>query len=101
MQVILNQPGIDLDDFFCPESENDIFPTATTYPTFFDENLLSSSRVIKHFPDDPHCNIRVFYYNLLKLSYEFYGENNEAIDFPLTNFKNRVFSDKFEIRFSR
>lgn len=65
---LLKEPGIDIEEFLSPE--NNIFPDASTYPPFLDENLLSPLRVVKYFADDPHSNIRVFYYHLLKMTYE-------------------------------
>lgn len=47
-----------------------IFPDALTYPEFLNQNLVSPLRVIKYFPEDPQSNLRVFYYHLLKLSFE-------------------------------
>jgi hypothetical protein len=33
-------------------------------------NLVDDSRVVKYFHDDPQANIRIFYYQYLKLCFE-------------------------------
>ena len=64
---IYTHEGIDLEEFI--SSNNDMFPIPNTYPSFLDNNLQSPSRTIKYFADDPHSNIRAFYYHLFKFSY--------------------------------
>lgn len=49
----------------------DIFETPTTLPAFFEENLKDDARVIKIFSNDPQANLRIFYYQYLKLCFEF------------------------------
>lgn len=49
-------------------SSNRIFPVAINYPSFFLQNLLDPSRVIKHISGN-NCAIRAFYYQFLKLMF--------------------------------
>jgi hypothetical protein len=58
-----------LQDFAVSESTN-IFVDADKLPAFFENNLVEASRVVKVFRDDPQANIRVFYYQYLKLCFE-------------------------------
>jgi hypothetical protein len=46
-----------------------IFPIATTYPSFFNTNLIDPHRVIKLITGK-YCMIRAFYYQYLKLVFE-------------------------------
>ena len=54
-----------------------IFEDAQDYPQFFKNNLVDDARIIKVFKDDPQANIRVFYYQYLKLCFELDCENVE------------------------
>jgi hypothetical protein len=47
-----------------------IFNEATKLPSFFDSNLVEPTRVVKLFENDVQANIRVFYYQYLKLCFE-------------------------------
>lgn len=53
-----------------PPSDKKIFVDATVLPAFFDSNLVDPARVVKVFLNDPQANIRVFYYQYLKLCFE-------------------------------
>jgi hypothetical protein len=64
-----------LQDFAVPQLAN-IFVDADKLPSFFDTNLVEASRVVKVFRGDPQANIRVFYYQYLKLCFEL-----ESVDF--------------------
>lgn len=57
-------------DNFASNENVDIFPNAIKLPAFFENNLVDPSRVVKHFLSDPQANIRVFYYQYLKLCFE-------------------------------
>lgn len=39
-------------------------------PQFFHDNLVSPYRVLKLFQNSPHSNLRVFYFTLLRITYE-------------------------------
>ena len=58
-----------------------LFEDATSYPSFFKNNLVDDARVIKVFKNDPQANIRVFYYQYLKLCFEIEHPN---IDFYIS-----------------
>jgi hypothetical protein len=58
-----------LQDFSVAQLSN-IFVDADKLPSFFDTNLVEASRVVKVFRGDPQANIRVFYYQYLKLCFE-------------------------------
>jgi hypothetical protein len=55
---------------FAEEQPGNIFIDADKLPAFFDSNLVEPSRVVKVFHNDPQANIRVFYYQYLKLCFE-------------------------------
>lgn len=65
-----------LESFASPQSTFEIFRDASPLPAFFEHNLVDPSRVVKHFSCDPQANIRVFYYQYLKLCFEL-----ENVDF--------------------
>jgi hypothetical protein len=46
-----------------------LFPAASHFPSFFDENLTDPNRIIKVMMG-PHCWIRAFYFQLFKLLFE-------------------------------
>jgi hypothetical protein len=58
-----------LQDFASTDSQP-LFPEATTLPDFFHNNLVDPARVVKAFHNDPQANIRIFYYQYLKLCFE-------------------------------
>lgn len=68
-----------------------MFPNAETFPEFFEENLVSDDRVLKQFLNNCHNNIRVFYYQFLRLGYEIQAEVGDNKKF-ITNFKRIVFN---------
>lgn len=47
-----------------------IFTDARSLPAFFETNLVDPARVVKVFENDPQANVRVFYYQYLKLCFE-------------------------------
>jgi hypothetical protein len=47
-----------------------LFENAYDLPTFFDSNLVDDCRVVKVLHKDPQANLRVFYYQYLKLCFE-------------------------------
>ena len=55
-----------------------LFSDAESFPEFFKKNLLDDARVIKVFRDDPQANIRVFYYQYLRLCFEIEHPDVEA-----------------------
>lgn len=57
-----------LDDFASDEPGT-LFKDATRLPEFFLSNLLDPARVVKVFYNDPQANIRIFYYQYLKLCF--------------------------------
>jgi hypothetical protein len=48
-------------------------------PAFFDQNLVDPARVVKVFYDDPQAHIRVFYYQYLKLCFEYSNSKSEEL----------------------
>ena len=57
-----------LEEFINQRSEP-LFIDATNLPAFFESNLIDPARVVKYFNNDPQANIRVFYYQYLKLCF--------------------------------
>lgn len=96
---MLNSAGQPLKNFYT-EVPVDLLPTATTYPEFFETNLLSPNRVIKTSREDAHGNLRIFYFHLLRLSFQIettdFGVNKTFI----TNLRNYVLHPDFEIFFT-
>lgn len=60
---------------------------------------MSPYRVLKVFRDSPHSNLRVFYYQLLRVTYEVETDQGFNRSF-IYNLKQIVFSDGFEVFFS-
>jgi hypothetical protein len=58
-----------LNKFKSNKASSLFFPDASIYPDFFNNNLLSPGRVIKHVRG-PYALIRSFYYQLMKLAFE-------------------------------
>lgn len=54
---------------FPGEGGEALFPDAQQLPDFFEHNLVDPARVVKGFLNDPQANIRVFYYQYLKLCF--------------------------------
>ena len=52
-----------------------VFEDAVDFPQFFKNNLVDDARIIKVFKNDPQANIRVFYYQYLKICFELDCEN--------------------------
>lgn len=70
--LLINSLLIDmrsLEDFSSTDN-TPLFKNATQLPPFFENNLVDPARVVKVFNDDPQANIRVFYYQYLKLCFE-------------------------------
>lgn len=62
-------PGPSLSAFYNTSSP-ELFPNcAGGWPDFFNQNLVSPYRVLKILINSPHANIRVFYFQLLRVSY--------------------------------
>jgi hypothetical protein len=57
-----------LQDFAAPVTKS-MFEDASNLPVFFKNNLVDPARVVKVFHNDPQANIRVFYYQYLKLCF--------------------------------
>lgn len=74
----------------------DIFRDALHLPAFFEHNLIDPSRVVKHFSNDPQANIRVFYYQYLKLCFEL-----ENVDFEtyIRRIEELINNDEFKFIF--
>jgi len=72
----------DLEDFATPDPRP-IFPDADSLPVFFENNLIDPARVVKVFRNDPQGNIRIFYYQYLKLCFDI-----ESVDFE--GYINRI-----------
>ena len=84
---------------FQQEQPEDLFPNATYHPEFFNQNLVNPNRVLKQLLNDPQSNIRVFYYQLIRLAFEVpteHGYNHNCMN----NFKKIVFHPEFEILFT-
>lgn len=47
-----------------------LWEEARSLPEFFQHNLVDPARVVKVFSDDVQANIRIFYYQYLKLCFE-------------------------------
>lgn len=62
---------------FKRSSEEQTFPEAVTYPSFFDKHLVHPGRKIKALLNDPNANIRVFYFQYLMLCFEIENQNYE------------------------
>jgi hypothetical protein len=68
-QQAVESPGLALLNFYSPEPA-DLIPNNTgACPDFFNHNLVSPYRVLKLFLDSPHSNIRIFYFQLLRVTY--------------------------------
>jgi len=63
-----------LQDFATPITRS-LFQDACNLPAFFQNNLVNTARVVKVFHCDPQANIRVFYYQYLKLCFELQNED--------------------------
>ena len=98
-EQILCSDGYPLKNFYSEESA-DLLPTALTYPSFFETNLLSSNRVIKTSRSDVHSNLRIFYFHLLRLSYEIEMNELGVNRTFITNLRNYVLHPDFEILFT-
>ena len=48
----------------------EVFTDARLLPAFFQTNLVDPARVVKVFQNDPQAEIRIFYYQYLKLCFE-------------------------------
>ena len=95
---IIKMEGLNIQSFH-QDPPLDLFPSAETYPEFFNQNLVNPNRVLKQFLNDPQSNIRVFYLQLLRLAFEVptdTGHNHVC----LQNFKKIVFHPEFEILFT-
>jgi len=54
---------------FATNNQGKLFKDAQNLPVFFQNNLVDPARVVKVFHNDPQANIRVFYYQYLKLCF--------------------------------
>jgi hypothetical protein len=52
------------------EGHKEIFRDPAVLPPFFETNLVDPARVVKVFENDPQAEIRIFYYQYLKLCFE-------------------------------
>lgn len=85
-----------LDSFASPNNPHSIFQDADPEPVFFENNLVDPARVVKHFSSDPQANIRVFYYQYLKLCFEL-----ENVDFEgyIRKIEELINNDEFKFMF--
>jgi hypothetical protein len=87
-------PGISIQNYRGQAPAVPLFSNATTYPEFFNENLVSPYRLIKEFINDSHGNIRALYFQLLRLSYEVDPNNSDYRSF-IANLRRMVFAPDF------
>ena len=99
-QEILSSPKYSLQSYRVDPPRSSLFPDSINYPEFFNENLVSPNRVIKEFLNDPHSNVRIFYFQLFRLGFEVETESNIGREFVLA-FRRIVFNSQFEILFTR
>lgn len=99
-EEILGLEGIDIQEFYQEAPVNDLFPNAKSYPEFFNENLVSPDRVLKEFLNNPQSNIRIFYFQVLRLGYEIESETGNNRNF-IVNLRRIIFHPDFEILFTQ
>lgn len=99
-QEYLNAPGISLNTLRASTPAN-LFPSNYGFiPPFFQENLTSPNRILKLLERSPHSNIKIFYYQLLRVSYEVETEAGFNNSF-MYNFIHIVFHPQFEVFFTQ
>ena len=91
---ILTMKGISLNDPKAYYMISHIFKDGAEFPEFFNEDLDGSSRTIKELTPDAHSNIRVIYFEVLRLA-----ETED--DTFLINLRRKVFSPGFSITFTQ
>ena len=92
-EEILRLDGMNI-QVFHQEPPVDLFPNAKYHPEFFNQNLVNPNRVLKQFLNDPQSNIRIFYFQLLRLAFEVPTESGYH-HICLQNFKKIVFHPEF------
>ena len=92
-------PGPSLLSFYTEQQANLLPNCLGSWPDFFNHNLVSPYRVLKLFQDSPHSNLRVFYYQLLRVSYEVETEQGFNRSF-IYNLIQIIFSEGFEVFFT-
>ena len=93
-QQAVELPGLSLNSFYSPEPANLIPNNLGSCPEFFNHNLVSPYRVLKLFLDSPHSNIRIFYFQLLRVTYEVETEQGFNRSF-MYNLIHIVFNENF------
>lgn len=92
----LESPGLELKQFYRKTSEN-IFPEADYIPDVLKHSMAKGDRFIKQFLNNPHNNLRIFYFQLFRLCYM----PNLVHTLPFINrLKKVVLSNNFKILFS-
>lgn len=98
-QEALRAEGYSLTSFPVDNPSN-LFPdNVGPEPEFFKSNLQSPNRILKVFKNDPHSNIRIFYFQLLRVTYEIETDNGFNTTF-ISNLIHIVFHNEFEILFT-
>jgi|JI6StandDraft_1071083.scaffolds.fasta_scaffold02596_5 hypothetical protein len=98
-QEALRTDGFTLSLFKASPPAN-LFPNNTQpLPVFFEQNLVSPHRILKHFTDNVHSNIKILYYQLLRVTYEVETEIGFNTNF-MYNLIHIVFHEEFELLFT-
>lgn len=95
-QGTLAQSGLSLSHFFRNAAEN-LFPEAEYIPDVLKCSAATKDRFIKQFLNNPHGNLRIFYFQLLRLCYM----PSLVHTLPLINrLKKVILNPDFQILFS-
>lgn len=98
-QEALRANGFSLSGFRVSPPAN-LFPNnSLPLPEFFEQNLVSPHRILKHFRNDVHANIKILYYQLLRVTYEVETEVGFNTSF-MYNLIHIVFHEEFELLFA-
>lgn len=89
-EEILSLEGIELQEFYEETPAANMFVDAQSYPDFFSQNLVSPNRILKILSNNPQSNMRIFYFQILRLGYEIEAENDVNKNVIL-NFRRIVF----------
>lgn len=77
-------------------SHKEVFRQPRTLPVFFQTNLVDPARVVKFFENDPQAQIRIFYYQYLKLCFEL---ENVNYDVYISKIEDIINNPQFEFIF--
>ena len=99
-EEILSLEGIELQEFYEETPAGNMFVDAQSYPDFFGENLVSPNRILKILSNNPQSNMRIFYFQILRLGYEIESDSDVNKNIIL-NFRRIVFHPEFEILFTQ